>query len=365
MAKLDKRREAETEYKAALEEFRRLTGEQPRIPEYRQHLGFNHNSLGNLLANQGRGKEAEPEYVAAIEEYRRLVKDSPKNPEDYNGLSNSLDSFGTLLIHLGRSEEAEACLSEAVSIHKQLVTNFPKIAQYRHSLANHHNSLGVLLTSLRKLDQAENSYRDARKEAEQLVLKQPDVPDYHNLLAGILVNMALLRLWNDDAHGARILLEQAHPHHDAALKANPRNWGYRSYYASNLGYLAKALVILREPDQATKLVEKLRAGVSEPKRDLLTAAETLCYFVRAAENDKKVPEAERKKLANGYADQAMDLLHQMVEAGGNDLAKLKGEDDLKPLRGREDFKKLIADLEAKQKPAGSPPATVPIPKKVP
>jgi hypothetical protein len=113
--------------------------------------------------------------------------------------------------------------------------------------------------------------------------------------------------------------------------------------------------MLGEPEQALKLIAQLQAGVSEPKIDLYKAAEALCYFVGAAEKDTRVPEARRKQLARGYADQAMDLLRQAVKAGQNNVGDLKGDPDLDPLRGREDFKKLIAELEAKLKVGDSGP----------
>lgn len=48
-----------------------------------------------------------------------------------------------------------------------------------------------------------------------------------------------------------------------------------------------------------------------------------------------------------YADAAMQLLQQAVNAGWNDYAHIKANRLLDPLRQREDFKKLLADLEAK------------------
>jgi tetratricopeptide (TPR) repeat protein len=50
-----------------------------------------------------------------------------------------------------------------------------------------------------------------------------------------------------------------------------------------------------------------------------------------------------------YANRAMELLQQSVQAGYNNAAHMMKDSDLDALRDREDFKKLIAELEAKAK----------------
>src|SRR5262249_25126715 len=45
-----------------------------------------------------------------------------------------------------------------------------------------------------------------------------------------------------------------------------------------------------------------------------------------------------------YADRAMELLRQAVQAGCKDAAYMAKDTDLDPLREREDFKKLLAEL---------------------
>jgi eukaryotic-like serine/threonine-protein kinase len=53
-----------------------------------------------------------------------------------------------------------------------------------------------------------------------------------------------------------------------------------------------------------------------------------------------------KKLE--YADRAMDLLRNAVNAGYNNATHTAHDTDLDAIRGREDFKKLIGELAAKQ-----------------
>jgi hypothetical protein len=54
--------------------------------------------------------------------------------------------------------------------------------------------------------------------------------------------------------------------------------------------------------------------------------------------------------ASGHADRALALLVQAIAKGFGDTAELKASDAYDPLRERADFKKLLADLEAKQRP---------------
>ena len=69
--------------------------------------------------------------------------------------------------------------------------------------------------------------------------------------------------------------------------------------------------------------------------------------------DDKLPEAERRGLAERHAARAVNMLVKLIAAGHfDDLAKidhLKKDPDLDSLRGRADFQKLLQELEAKLK----------------
>jgi hypothetical protein len=62
-----------------------------------------------------------------------------------------------------------------------------------------------------------------------------------------------------------------------------------------------------------------------------------CFYSIAS---SKVPDKQRE-----YADRAMELLHQAVQAGYNSAVHMKQDSDLDSLREREDFQKLVAELE--------------------
>ena len=50
-----------------------------------------------------------------------------------------------------------------------------------------------------------------------------------------------------------------------------------------------------------------------------------------------------------YADRAMQLLRQAVQAGFNNAEHMQRDSDLDPLRRREDFQKLLTELQAEKK----------------
>jgi tetratricopeptide (TPR) repeat protein len=223
------------------------------------------------------------------------------------------------------------------------------VPQYRHELARSHNNLGILLKDLGKRDEAEREYHAALKEQKRLAAEHPSAPDFQNELAATLGNMAILRNAVNDWDAARELLEQARPHHEAALKANAQHVTYRLFYRNNLKTLSTSLLGLGDHAAAADTARKLAELVFEPIGDHYDAACFLSRSVPLAEKDPKLSEARRKELVKSYADQAMNLLRQAVAKGYKDAAHMKKDTDLDPICNREDFKRLIGELESKKK----------------
>jgi hypothetical protein len=83
---------------------------------------------------------------------------------------------------------------------------------------------------------------------------------------------------------------------------------------------------------------------------LYTTGFVYALRVAAVQKDAQTASAEREKLAEGYARNALALLRRAVQAGFHDLRHLKtGHPDLQALRGRADFQQLVQELEAKTK----------------
>jgi tetratricopeptide (TPR) repeat protein len=220
-------------------------------------------------------------------------------------------------------------------------------------LAASHNSLGILLMSAGRQEEAEAAYRAALALRAKLAANFPAVPDYANNLAGTLVNLALLARNRKDYVQARRLLEQALPHHRAALRANPRHTDYRRFFRNNTSVLAPILMALGDHTAAAAKAEELAGLDISPAGDTYNAARCLARCVPLAAKDPTLAENNRRKLAESYGRRAVELLRQAVAKGFRNVANMLKDSELDPLRQRADFAALLWDL------ADLPPAAPP------
>jgi hypothetical protein len=343
--------EAEAAYREALSLKKQLAADFPSRPDFRQDLAMSYNSLGLLLADTGRPKEAEAAYHEALTLQRQLAADFPSQPDFRHELAGSHHNLGTLLSTTDRVQEAEAAYREALTLKKQLAVDFPTRPAFRDRLARSHNNLGNLLRATGRPQEAEAAYREALTLRKQLAADFPKVPDYENALAGSLVNLAGLLRDRRDFAAARQLHVEAIPHHQAALKANPHHPGYRDSYRRNLLGLVGVLAGLQDQVAAVRTAEQLRDLDWDPAGNAYDAACALALCVPIVAQDQHLASDLRQVQVWTYADRAMDLLRQAVARGFKDVAHMHKDKDLDPLRQRDDFQKLLADLEAKQKPA--------------
>jgi serine/threonine-protein kinase len=338
-------KEAEVEYLQARALFQRLADDSPAVPAYRQELAHSHNNLGALLQSTGRGKEAGAEYRSALALQQRLAADFPAVPAYRQDLARSHNNLGLLLADTGRGTEAEGEYRQALALYQRLADDFPAVPAHRYELAKSYGNLGILLTTMGRDREAEGEYRKALALQRRLVADSPAVPNYHNDLAGTLVNLAQFSAGLRDFAGARRLLEEALPHHQAALKANPRHPVYRAYFRDNTRTLTDTLLHLGDHAAAAAAADRLAGMAVDPPNDLYKAACFLSRGVPLAEQDGQLPEARRKELAKDYAGRALAALRQAVAKGYKDAALLRKDPDLDPLRTREAFRKLLAELE--------------------
>src|SRR5947208_4771442 len=205
---------------------------------------------------------------------------------------------------------------------------------HRRGLAIALNNLGILLKNDEKdpvrMREAEDVYRQALAVHQQLVADFPGAPDHQNEVAGAMVNLGRFLLNQKDFDGARRLLEEALPHHQAALKTSPRNPYYLRFYRNNRWRLAETLLELKDHAGAARAVGEFLEAAVEPPRDAYTASGLLAGCVRLAENDDRLPEAERKELAANYGDRAVAALRQAVDKGAQEVEKIKTDQSLDP-----------------------------------
>jgi serine/threonine-protein kinase len=350
LGKTSRPEEAERAFGDALAIREPLAAEYPTVAQYRLELANTHNDLGNLLGDMGRMKEVEQAYRNALDLYQPLAAEFPAVRLYRQKLANIHDNLGVLLDNTGRTKEAEGAYADALDLQKRLAADFPKVPQYRQELANTHNNLGNLLTAMGRAREAEGAYADALDLQNRLAADFPKVPDYRNELAGTLGNRAALANDRHDFGAARRELEEALPHHHAALQVSPRNPYYRQYYQNNLVTLIASCVGLQDRAAALQAAKTLRDLGWDPAGNAYNAACGLARYISVIEQDSRADAGRRRQQAQFFGDQALAMLRTAVAKGYKDVAQLKEDKDLDPLRGRDEFRKLLTDLEAAVRP---------------
>jgi hypothetical protein len=142
------------------------------------------------------------------------------------------------------------------------------------------------------------------------------------------------------------------PHHQAALRANPRNLSYRKFYSDSLLMLAKNHLDLGDPEKAVAALEELAsaaAGLPDDSEYAYKSASHLARCAVLAGRDNRLTEEDRKHRANDSARRAVERLRAAVRSGFQDREKIQSDHDLDVLRTREDFQKFLAEVAAKRK----------------
>ena len=337
-------RQAEEAYRTAVDVMRKLVADSTAPPDYRSLLASTYGNLGNLLFATNRPQEAEESHRAGRDLFQKLADEFPRQPEYRRDLARSHNNLGALLSETGRPEKAAEAFRAAVAIQRKLAADYPTQPEYRHYLAQSHFNLGELLIDAAPRHQVEEAYGAARDVFARLTDDFPDVPDYHSGLAGSLSKLAHLKV--EDHPTALQLLEQARPHHEFALRAEPRHPTYRLGFSLHLAASCEVLVRLGDHQKAADAADELARFAHDPVVDAYDAARVVSLCVPLAEKDSRLTEAKRKELAAAYADRAMSLLCTAVKLGFKDGFRLKKDPGFTPIHSRDDFQKLLRELDA-------------------
>src|SRR5262249_15865752 len=155
-----------------------------------------------------------------------------------------------------------------------------------------YDTLGLLLSADGKPKEAEAAHRDALALRRQLVNSFPTVSDFQNDLAATLGNLGAIHKRRGEFADGVALLEEALPHHEAALKASPQHPIYRMIFRNNLEKLAQCLMGLGKHAQVATAAEQLaRLGYEQPD-DTFTAACFISSCVEMSQNDKSLAESK-------------------------------------------------------------------------
>jgi serine/threonine protein kinase len=343
-------KEAEAAYSQAITLSKGLVADFPGASMARHNLAIEYHNLGRLQDFAGQADDALASFEQAVAVLDPLVADFPTMTQYRDSLARSLNALGDELRAAKRFPKAEDVLRRGVTLSNRLVADFPAVPDYRQSLAIVLNNLGILLKDTNRPKEAEEYYDQALAIHKQLAADFPTVPDHQNEAAGAMVNVARMRLMRHDAPGARRLLEEAVPYHQAALKASPKHPSYRRFYRLNRWRLAETFLELKDHAAAAVTAGEFLRAATEPPRDAYTAACLLADCVRLAAEDERLPDDRRRELAATYGDGAVAALRQVVAKCAKEVAHMKTDPKLDPLRPREDFQKLLVESEFKGRP---------------
>jgi tetratricopeptide (TPR) repeat protein len=341
--------EAEPAYRRALELAEKLAADFPTEPDHRHFLASSHLNLGALLKTTSRPRDAEQAYRQALELLEKLVAQFPRVPDYRSDLAGCHTNLGSLFHASRRLEEAVKQLRRALDLWQQLAAESPAVPDYHNRLAAGHYNLAILLEHSDRPQEAEAAYRQARDLLEKLVAGSPTVPEYRHLLGAALNNLAEYPGGRNELAEARQLLEQAVEHQQVALKSNPRHPVYREFLGNHHRGLTGCLVLLGEHGAAAKSAADAPRLYPDSWQECVRAAEFLARCVPLAEKDVRLPEGQRRTVAQTYVDQAVAWLREAVAKGCKDAGQLTKPPEFDPLRSRADFQELVRALEEKAK----------------
>jgi tetratricopeptide (TPR) repeat protein len=310
-------------------------------------LAQGYNALANRLKETGRPEEVEQAYRDALGLFRRLAGDFPTVAKYRLDLAVCLTNWGVLLVNSNRPRDAEPLYQEALGLSKQLTEDYPAMVQYRAFLATVQSNLGILMQKTDRFQEAEAHLNEALKVRKPLAADSRATPAQHHSLAVTLRCLGELHQAQKQFRSSYDLLQQAIPHHEAALKAAPHNPTYRHVYWQTRDLLAQTLVKMGDhAAAATETARFLDVGF-DPANDPYEAACLLSQCAALAEKDAKLSPNARTQTSESYANRAIELLGSALRKGFKGLSRLRENPQLDLLRSRKEFKELLAQFEAR------------------
>jgi eukaryotic-like serine/threonine-protein kinase len=336
--------DAEQYYRQAIKALQEELASDPLAPDNRWHMARSEANMGVLLQKSERVGEAEGYLVHARDCQKRLSRDFPRIPDYRHELASILNNLGLLFGATGREALAEQAYRESLALRERLASEVARIPDYPQKLAVTRLNLALLLESRNPLA-AKQIYHQALDAQESLLSLFPDVPEYRLALGRTLYSLSGLHFKQGELAAARRLLEQAIPHHRAALEFNRRNQAGRDYLRDDYGVLTVVLVRLREHDAAAKAALELPRLVSDQATEYLRAAAFLARCVELATKDERLTAADRERRAEEYGGEATAVLRQGVQAGHISDPALLDQAGFRALINRPDFQRLRSELQ--------------------
>jgi serine/threonine protein kinase len=332
-------------FRRSIAVFQELAAQSPGNAKYRLGLAQALNNLANRLP---RGREQLPEieraYRDALELFRGLAQEYPAVPQYRLDLATGLANLGSLLRDT-RPAEAESSFLDALAAAKRLGEDYPKVLAYRPIRGAAAFNLGLLYLDTGRLAEADKYLGDALVIRRELV-EASDGHAFQYSLAHNLVGLADLRSAQKQFRGGVELLQEAVPHHQLALRAQPHNPFYRRSWSDSRRVLADNLLGLSDHEAAAAAVEEYVIAATDVAYDNYRAACRLSRCAALASEDSQLPHETRGRKADDYARRAIERLRAAAGGGFKDIGELETNADLQTLRTREDFQEFLAQVKA-------------------
>jgi tetratricopeptide (TPR) repeat protein len=335
--------DAEPYYRHAIDTLEHELANDSSSPGNRWHLARSEANMGVLLQKTGRLGEAEAYQKRARDRQKQLSSDFPRVPDYRSELASILNNLGLLFGATAREPLAELAYKESLALRERLASEFAGTPDYHQKLAVTRLNLALLLESRNPMV-AKQIYHQALEGQESLLSLFPDVPEYRLTLGRTFYSLAGIHFKQGELAAARRLLEQAIPHHRAALEFNRRNQAGREYLRDDYGVLTVVLVQLKEHEAATKTARELPKLVPDQATEYLRAAAFLAQCVELVTKDERLATFERELRAKQYGGEAAAVLLEGVQAGLIRDPAVLDQASFRTLKAHPDFQRLLSRL---------------------
>jgi tetratricopeptide (TPR) repeat protein len=259
----------------------KAVAQSPSAADYEDRLAVSRNNLAVCLARQNRFREAEVVFRQERDFWAKRLQQDSSAPNTRSKLALSQSHLGSVLRDLGQPQGAEPVMREAVRLRRGLVEDYPQRPWWRFTLGD----------TLRKL--------------------------------------AALVVTNHGDHAeARRLLDQAVTQTKTAVHLAPKVNEYRQALRNQYAALAESLLRLQEPGEAAKVTAELSPVIPKDSAGYVDAGRLFARCAVLAEKVPDLPDAERRRLAQSCADQAVPLLSEAIRLGYKGIDRLSASPQL-------------------------------------
>jgi eukaryotic-like serine/threonine-protein kinase len=274
-----------------------------------------------LLLETGQATEAARGLDAALQEILALRTVDPDDPMLLELEAGIRDVRGSACRDVGRYEDARSLHEAAIATFQQLAAAHPDVPGYRHRLAVVRSHLGQALHGLGLFPEAEDAFRAAAADLNELI-SLAELPDYVRDAGFIQFHLGNLVYDQDRAEDAAEAYGQARRiWQDAANRwPTPEHQQLLAWLLACCPDAGR-----RDPAEARRLAERMRAGESEnPQLQLVLGAAA----VRAGDLDIAISALRKAASLRLHPDprDAYLLSLALLKQGNRDAALAAFED---------------------------------------